>query len=128
MMVDADMRRLRSLVLLLGSSSDGETIAAARGIGRLLNRHGLSLHDLADTIALDKSRVDDPGIGSDGDEWHDLALWLVERSDALTDRQASFVRNMAGRDPNGKPPSPAQLDWLHKLVERVDEHEHDEAA
>jgi len=110
------MRRLRSLVLLLGSPSDGETIAAARGIGRLLNRHGLSLHDLADTIAPDAAIADAP---NDDAHWHDLALWLSMRSDTLTARQANFVATMAARDP-GNPPSPAQLDWLHGLVERVE--------
>ena len=125
MMPPADMRRLRSLVLLLGSPSDGETIAAARGIGRLLNRHGLSLHDLADIIAPDAALIEVP---NDDAHWHDLALWLSMRSDALTAKQSGFVATMTARDPNGQPPSPAQLEWLHGLVERVSSRSQAQAA
>ena len=125
MMPPADMRRVRSLLLLLGSPSDGETIAAARGLSRLLSRHGLSLHDLADTIAPDAVLVEAP---DDDAHWHDMATWLHARADMLTERQADFVRTLAGYDPNGRAPSPAQLEWLHGLVERLTGRARAEAA
>jgi|GEM_PF-4522400 len=116
-----DMRRLRSLVLLLGSPADGEVTAAARGITRLLNRHGLTLHDLVTSLAPDTARAKDadsnPG---ENQGWHDIALWLAERSDALTAKEQDFVRNMVARNPKGRPPSPAQMDWLHGLAHIIE--------
>jgi len=88
-----DMRRLRSLVLLLGSPVDGEVTAAARGMTRLLDRHGLTLHDLVDSLAPDAARVKDTGPGPvDSEGWHDIASWLATHSDALTKKQQDFVR------------------------------------
>ena len=116
-----DMRRLRSLVLLLGSPVDGEVTAAARGMTRLLDRHGLTLHDLVDSLAPDAARVNDTGPGPvDSEGWHDIASWLATHSDALTEKQQDFVRNMAARNPKGRPPSPAQMDWLRGLVHMVE--------
>lgn len=121
MMPATDMRRLRSLILLLSSPADGEVTAAARGIARLLNRHDLSLHDLANSIAPGAARAENSGNGSNHSaNWHDIAVWLATRSDDLTDKQQDFVRNMAARNPNGRPPSPAQMNWLNGLAEQVE--------
>ena len=116
-----DMRRLRSLVLLLGSPVDGEVTAAARGMTRLLDRHGLTLHDLVASLAPEAAQVRDTDPGPhDSEGWHDIASWLSMHSDALSAKQQDFVRNMASRNPKGRPPSPAQMDWLRGLLHMVE--------
>ena len=62
--------RLRPIVMLLSSSHDGETLAAARSIARLLQKHGRDWHDLADHVAADgavaplpQSHAPQPGLG-----------------------------------------------------------------
>ena len=47
--------RLPPIVMLLSSSNDGETLAAARSIGRLLQKHGCDWTDFSDHVAADRA-------------------------------------------------------------------------
>lgn len=47
--------RLRPIVMLFSSSNDGELVAAARSIGRLLQKHGCDWTDFTDHMAADRA-------------------------------------------------------------------------
>jgi hypothetical protein len=88
--------RLRKLLLMLSSSHDGEVVAAARKIERLLHDGSHDWHDLAEALFPSETQPDagdrrseaesgDRGSEAEsGDLWmEDDDLWIEEESDDL---------------------------------------------
>jgi hypothetical protein len=84
--------RVGQLIRLLGSSQDGEALAACRALGRVLASAGGDFHELADCIEAQAAPAT-------VDDWHAQARWLDERAESLTRTDRVFVQSLlAGSD------------------------------
>lgn len=101
--------QLKKLVLMLSSDRDGEVVAAARAIGRVLRSHELDWHDL--TICLRETPV-----RYRAREWHDTLAFCAANMDRLEPRERAFLRSIAKW--RGEL-SPRQRDWLEAIADRL---------
>jgi hypothetical protein len=116
--------RLGQLILLLGSSHDGEQLAACAAIRRVLDGAGLSLHDLAAAIATARppatarERQHDGVPNINAAECRTIARWCLEQAgdDDLSEREGAFVRQMAS---TRYAPTPKQAAWLVSIHDRL---------
>lgn len=106
--------RVAHLVRLLGSSQDGEALAACRALGRVLANAGADFHELAASIEAQAApcvRRENPATV---DNWHAEARWLDEREESLTRADRVFVQRMlAGHDE----PTTGQRERLRAIYE-----------
>jgi len=80
--------QISKLVLLLSSNHDGEVIAAARAIDRVLKASRLDWHDLAQALCLPS-----PSIQPCADrDWRDLLAFCASRMNRLSRRECEFLR------------------------------------
>jgi hypothetical protein len=103
--------RIGQLIRLLGSDQDGEVVAAARALGRLLASVGEDFHTLADTI--ERSA---PAAHHGCDDHRAMARWLLNSGARLSPKEWAFVANMANRFGSL---SDRQEAWLQAIFERV---------
>jgi hypothetical protein len=131
--------RLGKLIRLLGSNSDGEVVAAARSLERILKTAGLDLHVLAESITSDKKFSEEDGLeiyqrgfrdgqaekrgdrfkDVDDDDWLEIAEFCEARKHRLRSREAGFVRGMVDLTRDGRTPSPKQAKWLRSIYDRL---------
>jgi len=106
--------RLRKLVLLLSSDHDGEVVAAARAIGRLLEDAGSDWHALAGVIAGNGAHAHllPPG------DWRDDLDICAEHFDQLTPHEQNFVGNLRS-SARWREPSVRQVAWLAAIAGRL---------
>jgi hypothetical protein len=90
--LDPIVPQLSKLVLLLSSNHDGEVIAAARAIDRVLKSSRLDWHDLAQAICLPLPAVLHP---CDDRDWRDLLAFCASRMNSLSSREREFLRSIA---------------------------------
>lgn len=117
--------RLGPLVGKLGSPHEGEIVAAARAIGRQLERHGLGWNDLGAAIAAEPVRVvyrdrapePDPAAA----EWRAMAEFLASREELLSPKEADFIANMRRLIRRGGTPTDRQRKWLHDIYAKITE-------
>jgi hypothetical protein len=95
--------QLGKLVLMLSSSHDGEVIAAAHAIDRVLKSNRLDWHDFAQALCPDC-------------DWHDMLAFCAARMAILNNRECEFLRGIARQrsDLTDK-----QRDWLERIAERL---------
>lgn len=105
--------QLAKLIPLLASNHDGEVVATARAIERVLRNAGHDWHDLADVIVAQSAPPLPP---PPDDDWRGLAKYCADRAPLLNDRDLDFVVTLARYDRN---PSPRQMDWLFGIVVRL---------
>ena len=141
--------RLAQLVRLLNSPSDGETLAAARSLGRVLSSNGHDFNWLAKTIEhLNGKTLSEPEMktlydagyqdglraavnkqqgsldfrGVDGDvDWHEVALWCQKRDDR-DDRLSDREREFVdtvAAQTVYREPSVKQARWLKSIFLRL---------
>ena len=137
---------VRRIVPSLGSSVDGEALAAARAIGRALGRDGLDFHDLANAIPAGETKSDNVTLEHPG-HWRgaaprgpippfDVYSWrraytpkqeaehrarvqfCQERTSLLTDWERGFLNNIARLRGNL---SIKQGDRLAAMTDRLDQ-------
>lgn len=112
--------RLAQLIRLLGSDKDGEVVAAARAIGRVLESAGRHWHDLAEAVeAAGEARViryaaprrpPPPALA----EWQRLAMCCLRQAGGrLTAGELDFLRSMAHLPHE---PSARQWRWLDAIA------------
>jgi hypothetical protein len=115
--------RLAGLIRMLSSPNEGEVVAAARAMLRMLKTAGSDIHALADHVAnngniseAEMQRVLDAGIqigmrrtearlngsgnfrNADGrPDWHEIARYCQLNIARLDAKQHQFVNNMASR-------------------------------
>ena len=99
---------LGKLIPLLASNHDGEVIATARAIDRLLRSSGRDWHDLAATIC-----VPTPVPNSD---WRREAPFCAGHAKRLTERELDFIASLARYRST---PSPKQQQWLRNIADRL---------
>lgn len=117
--------RLSPLLGKLGSPHNGEVVAAARAVGRLLKRQGLGWNDFALALAAEPVRVvhaqqREPPPPAEPD-WLHLAEFCAARVDLLNEREAGFVASMCTLLRRGIEPSPRQAAWLVAIHHRINE-------
>lgn len=113
---DTDIRKLSKLIPRLASDYDGEVVATARAIERILSASGLTWHDLADRVSPEPT----PGFDYDtANEYHRLANELIEREAWNTEKEHDFLLNVQAWTATGRRPSEKQRRWIECIAERV---------
>ena len=135
--------RLAKLVRVLSSDKEGEVVAAATAITRVLKENGHDIHTLADLITNRRNEASPEAIqrayrtgfkdglrhdeGNDGDDaddrhvtaWRDMAKFCVARSDRLKTYERDFVTQMLRWTALGREPSAKQARWLDYIYTRL---------
>lgn len=129
--VEAAAPRLTPLLRLLGSNVDGEVLAAARGLQRVLASHGSDINDLAswfEARAAGSPNADPPfrpqSSPKGGGTWPAFWLKTAERlardgAGTLDDRDLEFLANIAKVCRAGRSPSGAQRKWLNDIRDKI---------
>lgn len=102
--------QLGKLLRMLSSDSDGEVVAAARAIGRVLEAHKLDWHALADALCPTAERHD----------WRDLLAYCAANMSRLAPHERAFLRSIARW--RGEL-TDKQRDWLHAIADRLSDGE-----
>jgi hypothetical protein len=138
--------KLAPLIRLLSSDQDGEALAAARAINRLLKSAGVDIHALADHVEktngsgltdAEMRKLYDAGYDAGvraiearqhgaGDfhnvdgmpAWHEIARFCQQNSIRLRDNERTFVNDMASRTV-WREPTPKQEKWLRSIFFRL---------
>jgi hypothetical protein len=138
--------KLGKALRMLASDRDGDVIAAARAIGRLLRNEGLDIHALAEGIekpnggvlteaemkklynagydaglcaAENKHHGPNDFANVDGTPcWHEIALFCQQHGDHLRDKEREFINDMASRTVWCEP-TEKQAKWLKSIFYRL---------
>jgi hypothetical protein len=110
--------RLGKLLRLLTSTHDGEVIAAARGIVRVLSNAGLDIHTLAKAVESNGVNNREAAHAS-LPSWHDIACECEANQDKLSERERTFVSDMVRWTVLGGEPTEKQQKWLRSIYVRV---------
>jgi hypothetical protein len=139
--------KLADLIRRLGSNHDGEVVATARAIQRVLKSDGRDLHSLADAVAkngnelseTEMSRLFDAGyeaglrsgreeakrdaefyaVGDEGDpDWRAMVRYCFGHKARLRKRDLGFIESMA-RQIRVRSPTELQQPWLIDLYRRL---------
>jgi hypothetical protein len=102
---------LGKLIPLLASNHDGEVVATARAIDRVLKSGGRDWHDLAALICLPMSELRHRNA-----DWRRDARFCAGHAKRLTERELDFIGTLARYREN---PTDKQLKWLHSITERL---------
>lgn len=106
MMVPATIAQtIGKLIPRLASNHDGEVVATARAIERLLKAGGRDWHDLAASVCV--VPVSD---------WRREAAFCADHASELNDREWDFIATLVRRS---EIPTPKQLRWLCDIGARL---------
>jgi hypothetical protein len=110
--------KIGKLIPRLASTHDGEVVATARAIGRILRAAGSDWHDVA--AAMEGRPLRAAAAEPPGSTWRDLVDWL-QRNDhnRLSAKERAFIDDMGDQLRSGRSPSPRQGKWLHALHGRL---------
>lgn len=118
--------KLAKLIPLLSSDKDGEVVATARAIERMLRGIGLDLHALAAALAAEPEvKVvvvyrDPPKKAAEPDTWAALATWCRENAHrGLSTKERLFVCDMAHRLICDGEPTEKQAAWLRAIYAKL---------
>jgi hypothetical protein len=99
--------RLRKMLLMLSSDRDGEVVAAARAITKILQDAGGDWHDLVAAMLAPAAHR----------EVRDVVQWCLSHRFFLSPRDRGFLENVARQL---KPLSPKQEKWLRDIVGKLE--------
>jgi hypothetical protein len=105
----------RLLRLLLGTDNAGETVAAAAALRRVLFAAGLDHHDLAAAVEAGLRVPLVPLDDNYEEEWKSIARYCCLHSDALSENETQFVRNIL----KYRKLTEKQMDWLTDIEARL---------
>lgn len=100
--------KLGKLIPRLASNHDGEVVATARAISRLLETNGRDWHDLAAAVCPVSLRAPD--------DWRALVRFCASNASRLTERELDLLATLARW--HGIP-TEKQLSWLRRIVDRL---------
>ena len=112
----APVRRIVASAALLRSPQDGEVLAAARAVERLLSPHGLRLDAVVEAGLSQRgcrTKADSPRPDPSQPKHHKVVRWCLERQ-FWNDRELAFQKDIMRVDRL----SAKQSDWLQSLYER----------
>jgi hypothetical protein len=105
--------QLGKLVLMLSSNHDGEIVATARAIDRVLRSHRLDWHDFAQAICLPAPAARP----CDDADWRDLLAFCASRMNRLNSREREFLRSIAQW--RGQNLTERQRNWLEAIADKL---------
>jgi hypothetical protein len=105
--------QLGKLIPRLGSNYDGEVVATARAIARVLRVAGHDWHDLVQALFPSPAQPDAVDLTSD----KSTVWWCFHRRNLLSPRDRRFIEDLTD---SHKPLSPAQRKWLHDIVAKLE--------
>jgi hypothetical protein len=111
--INAITPQLRKCMLRLSSDHDGEVVAAAHAIARLLKSNRLDWHDLAQALCLPLPAVCPC---NDDRDWRDLLAFCASRMNQLSSREKEFLRSIAKRRSDL---TDRQHDWLESIAAKL---------
>ena len=106
------------LRLMLASDNTGEIVAAAAALRRALAAAGLDYHALVAAIEIGMVDAPVPLVPADDDseeDWRSIARFCHAHGDALSAREAEFVRNIL----KYRKLTEKQMDWLADIQARL---------
>jgi hypothetical protein len=104
--------QLSKLVLMLSSNHEGEIVATARAIDRVLRSNRLDWHDLAEAICLPAPAARP----CDDADWRDLLAFCASRMSCLNSREREFLRSIAQWRGNL---TERQRNWLETIADKL---------
>ncbi len=111
--------QIAKLIPLLATEHDGEVVATARAIDRILKREGLDLHSLVEVLCEPKPVAfvpPPPSPEKEPETWGEIARWCRTRDAGdLSNKERKFVWDMVRRAGTGVQPTDKQLKWLHAI-------------
>jgi hypothetical protein len=137
--------KLAACIRLLSSNRDGDVVAAAHGLMRLLKGVGVDVHALADRIAnggdglteAEMKKLYNAGYaagvyaveskqqgdfydvdGSPLPSWHRMARYCQQRGERLRSKEQTFVDEMAARTVY-REPTEKQGRWLRSIYHKL---------
>ena len=137
-------QKLGTFIRLLASEQDGEALAAARAIVRVLKSTGADIHTLAERVEnvnggkltdTEMRKLYDAGFQAgmravenrstgefhnvDGTPaWNEIALFCQQNNSRLRENERQFVNDMAGRSV-WREPTEKQAKWLKSIFYRL---------
>lgn len=114
--IEAVADKLARLIPRLATDADGEVVATARAIDRVLRSAGADWHDLSARL-MARPIKPEPTRWTAGDELAVMANWLLRYAlDDLSDNAADFVAAMTNQLPRRRP-TKKQEQFLRTLYE-----------
>ncbi len=110
--------KIAKLIPLLASEHDGEVVATARAIERVLKGEGLDLHSLVEALCepAPVAYVPPPPTEKKPETWDEIARWCRTRDAGdLSSKERKFVWDMVRRAGTGVEPTDKQLKWLRAI-------------
>jgi hypothetical protein len=118
---DSTAEKLSRVIPRLASNYDGEVIATAGAIDRVLKSDGADFHDLSGTIRLGAWGLSI--VGPDEPEWSPASwrFWILSHrwDDRRTARECQFLESMLTWIERRRPLSQKQRWWLEDLVDKI---------
>lgn len=109
--------KVLALLPRLASDADGEVLATARLILRQLSAAETDWHDLVSRLKASSISREE----SMSSAWRDVAHWCAEHGETLSEKERSFVRDMANRLILGAKPTEKQAAWLRAIFAKLKE-------
>ena len=100
---------LSKLIPLLASDKDGEVVATAHAISRVLKASGCDWHDLV-------ARLCGLVTPSPNADWRRETRFCFENADLLDERELNFITNIAW---SRRKPTERQMQWLRDIADRL---------
>jgi hypothetical protein len=100
--------KLSKMLLMLSSNYDGDVVAAARAITKILQGAGSDWHDLVAAMLAPVAHLE---------VRRDVVQWRLSRRFFLSPRDRGFLENVARQL---KPLSPKQEKWLRDIVGKLE--------
>ena len=113
---DLPIEKLKALIPRLASTHDGEVVATARAIERILQRFGCDWHDLVSVIGpAAPAKQQEPDF--DGVSWRPMAAFCADRAARLSDKEQKFVFDLLAHWRGGL--TIKQAAWLERIAMRL---------
>jgi hypothetical protein len=116
-MTPAATDRLGKLLRLLSSDKDGEVLAAAAAIKRMLAAENSDIHEFVDSLCRPQPKQAARPPPRE-DDWHVVACECQTHSNRLSQREQTFIDDMATWTAF-RAPSEKQQAWLAAIYRRV---------
>lgn len=116
---DLPLEKLKALIPRLASTHDGEVVATARAIERILARFGCDWHDLVSVIGPTAAQPAPPPRPDfeDNADWRPMAAFCADRAVRLTDKEQKFVFDLLAHWRGGL--TIKQAAWLERIAMRL---------
>jgi hypothetical protein len=102
--------KLTKMILVLSSDQDGDVIATARAVGRLLKVNGYDWHDLAASLR------STPVVQFPTADWRRNVRFCASHAALLTGRERDFIATLTRWRGS---PTDKQLKWLSDITSRL---------